>query len=84
MFKEHNSQRPCDVHRNVVTPQGHSRKELQAQIQTHAGPCERRKQSQHHNFVLTSLEVKLSLGAAFCKQSSCSLTLSCDALTQQP
>lgn len=45
--------------------QGHSRQELQAQIQTHAGTCEKCKQPQHHDFVLTSLEVKLSLGAAF-------------------
>lgn len=49
-------------HRHVVTAQGHSRKELQAQTQTHAGTCEKCK---HFDFVLTSLEVKLSLGAAF-------------------
>lgn len=65
MFKEHNSQMHWDVHRNVVTAQGHSRQELQAQIQTHAGTCEKCKQPQHHDFGLTSLEVKLSLGAAF-------------------
>lgn len=65
MFKEHNSQMHWDVHRNVVAAQGHSRQELQAQTQTHAGTCEKCKQPQHHDFVLTSLEVKLSLGAAF-------------------
>lgn len=77
------SQMHWDVDRNVVTAQGHPRKELQAHIQTHAGTCEKCKQSEHHDSVLTPLEVRLSLGAAFWKQSSCSLTLCCVVLTQQ-
>lgn len=84
MFKEHNSQMHWDVHTQECGYCSRSFKEGAAS--SNPDTCRNMwkcKHSQHHDFVLTSLGVKLSLGAALWKQS-CSLTQRCVILTQQP